>query len=68
MRENNNEMGKRVCDCVHLNSRYLAGRIETGKVIAMPGPGFRSQNGFGGLSRASCTSAGFTDGCLAVSR
>ena len=53
MRENNNEMGKRVCDCVHLNSRYLAGRIETGKVIAMPGPGFRSQNGFGGLSSAS---------------
>ena len=38
------------------------------KVLAMPGPRFRSQNGIGGLSSASCTSAGFTDGCLAVSR
>ena len=24
MRENNNEMGKRVCDCVHLNLKILS--------------------------------------------
>ena len=58
MRENNNEMGKRVCDCI-------AERMEMSKELVTPRARFKSQGGFGRLSSASCTSAGFTGGCLA---
>ena len=68
MRENNNEMGKRVCDCLHLNFKILSRENGDEQGDCDARARVQVSNGFGGLSRASCTSAGFTDGCLAVSR